>query len=84
MIYNGCKINHYIVISGRLIAISVESAGPMMQVPITVLFPDDMYIHLKLWIDQPEMTIDLPALPYEPKKIIFNTYDAVLCEVDYE
>jgi hypothetical protein len=55
-----------------------------MQVPITVLFEDDMYIHLKLWIDQPEMTIDLPKLPYEPKKIIFNTYDAVLCKVEYE
>jgi len=55
-----------------------------MQVPITVLFEDDMYIHLKLWIDQPEMTIDLPKLPYKPKKIIFNTYDAVLCKVDYE
>jgi hypothetical protein len=55
-----------------------------MQVPITVLFADDMYIHLKLWIDQPEMTIDLPKLPYKPEKIVFNTYDAVLCKVDYE
>ncbi|UCE66832.1 MAG: hypothetical protein JSU85_02140, partial [Candidatus Zixiibacteriota bacterium] len=55
-----------------------------MLVPITVLFEDDRYIHLKLWIDQPEMTIDLPNLPYEPEKIVFNTFDAVLCKVDYE
>jgi hypothetical protein len=55
-----------------------------MLVPITVLFPDEMYIHLKLWIDQPEMTIELPKLPYKPEKIVFNTFDAVLCKVDYE
>ncbi len=54
-----------------------------MLVPITVLFEDDRYIHLKLWIDQPEADIDLPQLPFEPKKIIFNTYDAVLCKVKY-
>lgn len=54
-----------------------------MMVPITVLFGDDGYIHLKLWIDQPEMDIDLPLLPFEPKKIIFNTHDAVLCKVRY-
>lgn len=54
-----------------------------MPVPITVLFEDDRYIHLKLWIDQPEADIDLPRLPFEPKKIVFNTYDAVLCKVKY-
>jgi aminopeptidase N len=55
-----------------------------MMVPITVLFEDDRYIHLKLWIDQPQVDIDLPALPFEPKEIVFNTYDAVLCKVEYE
>ena len=54
-----------------------------MMVPITVLFKDDRYIHLKLLIDQPEMDIDLPLMPFKPKKIIFNTYDAVLCKVRY-
>lgn len=55
-----------------------------MLVPITVLFEGDRYIHLKLWIDQPEADIDLPGLPFEPKDIVFNTYDAVLCRVDYK
>jgi hypothetical protein len=58
--------------------------GFAMLVPITVLFEDDRYIHLKLWIDQPEADIDLPNLPFEPKKIVFNTFDAVLCKVDYK
>jgi len=53
-------------------------------VPITVLLDDDNYIDLKFWVDQPELEIDLPILPLEPKQIIFNTYDAVLCKVDYK
>jgi len=49
-----------------------------MIVPLTVIFDDDRYIHFKIWVDKPEEIIELPLLPYEPKKIIFNTYDAVL------
>jgi aminopeptidase N len=55
-----------------------------MMIPITVLFEDDRYVHLKIWIDQPETDIDLPPLPFKPKKIVFNTYDAVLCKVKYK
>jgi len=36
------------------------------------------YIHMKIWVDKPETVAELPLLPYKPKKIIFNTYDAVL------
>ena len=54
-----------------------------MLVPLTVLFDDDKYIHLRVWVDQPEKDIELPALPYKPKKIIFNSYDAVMCDVKY-
>jgi len=50
-----------------------------MLVPITVLFEGDRYIHFKAWIDQPVTRFDFPPLPYEPKDIIFNTYDAALC-----
>ncbi|MCP4583914.1 MAG: M1 family metallopeptidase [candidate division Zixibacteria bacterium] len=50
-----------------------------MLVPIAVLFDEDRYIHLKIWVDKPETVIDLPLLPYEPKDVVFNTYDAVLC-----
>ncbi len=55
-----------------------------MLVPITVLFEGDRFIHFKAWVDQPLTTIDLPLLPYKPTKVMFNTYDAVLCEVVYK
>ena len=55
-----------------------------MLVPITVLFEDDRYIHLKIWVDKPEADIELPLLPFKPKKIVFNTFDAVLCKVKYK
>ena len=58
--------------------------GFQMIVPLTILFDDDKYIHLKIRINQPEADIELPLLPYKPKKIIFNTFDAVLCKVDYK
>jgi hypothetical protein len=57
--------------------------GFKMLVPLTVLFDDEKYIHFKVWVDKPETEIELPPLPYKPKKIIFNTYDAVLCGVEY-
>jgi len=53
-----------------------------MMVPLTVLFDDDRYVDLQLWIDQPQTDIELPKLPLKPKKLIFNAYDAVLCKVD--
>jgi hypothetical protein len=53
-----------------------------MLVPVTVLFEGDKYVHFRFVVDQPEVDIELPLLPYEPKKVIFNTYSAVLCEVD--
>jgi hypothetical protein len=52
-----------------------------MVVPMTVVFEGNQFAHLKYWIDQPEMDIQLPPLPMKPKKIDFNTYDAVLCRV---
>jgi len=55
-----------------------------MLVPITVLFESDRFIHFKAWVDQPQTTIDLPLLPYKPTNVIFNTYDAVLGEVEYK
>jgi len=55
-----------------------------MIVPITILFGDDRYIHLKISVDEPEAEIALPLLPFKPEKIIFNIFDAVLCKVDYK
>jgi hypothetical protein len=58
--------------------------GFKMIVPVTVLFEDDKYIHFRIWITKSEEQIALPVLPYEPEKVIFNTYDAVLCDVEYK
>ena len=55
-----------------------------MMVPLTILFKDDKFVHLKVWVDQPEMDVDLPLLPLKPEKVIFNSYDAVLAKVKYE
>jgi len=55
-----------------------------MIVPITILFNDDRYIHLKVMVDKPEMDIDLPVFPFKPKRVIFNSFDAVLCKVKYD
>ena len=55
-----------------------------MVVPLTVFFEDDKYVNLKVLVDQPELDVDLPLLPFKPKKIIFNSYDAVLAKVKYD
>ena len=55
-----------------------------MAVPMTVVFEGDQFAHMKYLINQPQMDIQLPLLPMKPKKIDFNTYDAVLCRVKYK
>ncbi|MCP4583916.1 MAG: M1 family metallopeptidase [candidate division Zixibacteria bacterium] len=55
--------------------------GFKMIVPLTVVFDDGQFAHMQYWIDQPQMDIELPPLPIKPKKIDFNTYDAVLARV---
>lgn len=51
-----------------------------MPVPVTILMKDDYHTTTRLWIDAPEKQITLPPLPYEPKRVIFNTFKSVLCE----
>ena len=41
-------------------------------------------VYHKIWIVGNYADIELPLLPFEPKKIVFNTFDAVLCKVDYK
>jgi len=55
--------------------------GFKMVVPLTVVFEDGKFAHLRYWIDQPEQDIQLPLLPLKPKDIKFNTHNAVLCKV---
>jgi len=56
----------------------------MMIVPLTAVFDNNRYVHLKVLVDKPDNIIELPLLPHKPEKIIFNTYDAVLAKVKYE
>lgn len=55
-----------------------------MLIPLTVFFNGEKYTHLQIWSEKPEEDIQLPALPENPKKIEFNTYNAVLCNVEYD
>jgi hypothetical protein len=55
-----------------------------MLVPLTVAFNDDRYTRLQIWSQKPQEDIELPLLPEKPKNIVFNTYGAVLCNVEYE
>ncbi len=55
-----------------------------MIVPVTLLFQEDKYIHMRVWVTRNNEQIDLPPVPYKPEKVIFNTYNAVLCDVDYK
>ncbi|MCP4583913.1 MAG: hypothetical protein GY839_20060 [candidate division Zixibacteria bacterium] len=52
-----------------------------MLVPVTVIFEGGRFIHFKVWVNKPTDDIELPPLPYKPKEVIFNTYDAVLCKL---
>lgn len=55
------------------------SDGFKMQIPISLIMPNDNKKTIKIWVDQPDNEIMLPPLTSMPKEIIFNTNDAVLC-----
>ncbi|HMV25446.1 MAG TPA: M1 family aminopeptidase [bacterium] len=62
-----------------------ENAGENFQmfIPITIDFGDNRKARMRLLVKGPQSEIDLPLLPLEPKKIIFNDFESVLCEVNY-
>lgn len=49
-------------------------------VPITIIFDGGRYVHYKIWVDKPHVEMTFPPMPYKTKDVIFNTYNAVLCE----
>ncbi len=55
-----------------------------MLIPLTISFDGERYAHLQIWSEKPEEDILLPPLPEKPKNIKFNTYNAVLCNVEYD
>jgi len=48
--------------------------------PITLVFDGGRYQHYKIWVDKPHIEMTFPAMPYKTKKVVFSTYDAILCD----
>ena len=55
-------------------------AGFRMPVPIRVTFEDRPPLLRRIWIDQPEVTVEIP-LPAEPDDVEFNWHHGVLARV---
>ena len=55
-------------------------AGFRMPVPIRVTFEDRPPLVRRIWIDQPEVTVEIP-LPAEPDEVEFNWLHGVLARV---
>ncbi|MBX7153190.1 hypothetical protein K1X84_16295 [bacterium] len=53
-----------------------------MYVPIAIDFGDNRSARMRILVKGPLSQIELPLLPLEPKKIVFNYLESVLCEVD--
>jgi len=52
-----------------------------MWVPVLLDFGADQYAVLRLWVDKPDNSFELPKAPMMPKKVTLNPFHAVLCEV---
>ncbi len=55
-----------------------------MYVPILIDFGNDQKARVRYLIEGPLTEFQLPLLPLQPKKIIFNDLESVLCEVKTE
>jgi hypothetical protein len=55
-----------------------------MMVPISLVYGDTAQIDMPILINQPVTDIPLPTQEKDFNKVIFNTYNAVLCEVEYK
>ena len=52
-----------------------------MIVPLHIEFSEGRYYKLKIWVKGPLSEMQLPLMPYKPKKIVFNDMESVLCKV---
>ena len=55
----------------------------MRMSTISVDFGEKKFVRLRAVVKGPVTQFDLPLLPMEPKKIVLNDMESVLCEVDY-
>ena len=52
-----------------------------MLVPLHIKFEGDQFVKLRVLVKGPVSFIQLPLLPKEPEKIVFNDLESVLCKV---
>ena len=52
-----------------------------MIVPLHIEFVEGQFVKVKIFVRGPLSNIELPLLPYKPKKIVFNDLESVLCKV---
>lgn len=52
-----------------------------MYVPLTIVFEGNQLARMRVLVDAPKKTFDLPPLPMRPQKIVFNDFHSVLAEV---
>ena len=55
-----------------------------MSIPIKVVFKSGDIVRLRVFMTGEKAEFDLPLLPQEPKEIIFNDLESVLCTVENE
>ena len=55
-----------------------------MWIPVTVDYGDDKSSRFRIFMTGRDAQFDLPDLPLEPEEVIFNDFNSVLCEVEYE
>lgn len=51
------------------------------SVPIKINFGDDKFVRLRAIVTGSQAEFDLPLMPLQPKDVIFNDLESVLCEV---
>ena len=76
------KYNNF-AIKGKVIQEHVPE-NFKMYVPITIVFENGRNKTYSILIDKKVVYFNLDGLENEPKKVIFNDFDAVLCKVKYE
>lgn len=52
-----------------------------MIVPLHIEFSEGRYYKLRILVKGPLSEMQLPLMPYKPKKIVFNDLESVLCKV---
>ncbi len=53
-----------------------------MPVPVRIELPDGEVARTRVWVDKPVVDVTFPLLPAAPKRLEFNEFSAVLCQLE--